>query len=145
MDEDFDTHYRNGYNTTLSEENTKRFNNWIAAESKRSGKDMSREMDDYDIQGYWLSGGPTNTTSANGHGPDKYKKPNHPTFSDESIYHNTTSPYGTPFQGGKWAQDRDGKNTYTPSATMLQHTHPKDYLQKYMSEIEPDVSLILPE
>lgn len=41
---------------------------------------------DYDLQGYWLNnnGFPMN----DGHLPDTYKKPWHPTFSVESQYYN---------------------------------------------------------
>lgn len=43
-------------------------------------------------------------SNGNGHYPDTFKKPNHPTFSDESIYHLEATP------GGKWRG-----NTYEPS------------------------------
>ena len=73
---------------------------------------------------------------------DTYKKPNHPTFSDESQYHGTASPWGVPFEGGRWSPD--GKS-YTPSATMLKYTHPVDFLKNYMKRVEPSTSLILKE
>lgn len=137
MADDINQYFLNNYNTTLSDENERRFANWLAAESKRRGRDLSRDMEDYDLKGYWLNGG-YKDTSGQGHGPDTYKKPNHPTFSDQSIYHGTMSPWGVPFEGGHWADDG---SSYTPSATMLRYTHPRDFLQQYMQRNEPGVRL----
>ena len=47
-------------------------------------------------------------SNGNGHYPDTFKKPNHPTFSDESIYHSEATP------GGRWRG-----NTYEPSDYVL--------------------------
>ena len=48
------------------------------------------------------------------HGTDKFKKPNHPTFSNESIYHGKNG-----FTGGKWEKTKDGWDFY-PSTTNRQ-------------------------
>ena len=45
---------------------------------------------------------------ARGHLGDKYNKPNHPTFSDESIY--STEEH----RGGTWTDNGDGKFTVCP-------------------------------
>lgn len=137
MADDFDKHFRDNYNTPLSDRNQQRFNNWLAAESKRRGREISNDMADYDLKGYWLNGGYKNT-SGQGHMPDTYKKPNHPTFSNQSQYHGTMSPWGVPFEGGHWADDG---SSYTPSETMLRYTHPQDFLQRYMEQVEPGVRL----
>ncbi len=55
----------------------------------------------YDAQGFWKDG---RTVDSRGHGTDLYKKPNHPTFSNQSQNHSWKTP------GGVW-----GKGTYTPS------------------------------
>jgi hypothetical protein len=55
---------------------------------------------DYDLRGAFKAG--LTPDSKTGHWPDTFKKPNHPTFSIESIY----APYGKP---GRW----DGE-TYIP-------------------------------
>lgn len=47
-------------------------------------------------------------SNGNGHYPDTFKRPNHPTFSDESIYHSEVTP------GGRWRG-----NTYEPSEFVL--------------------------
>jgi hypothetical protein len=50
-----------------------------------------------------------NDTSPNKHFSDKYKKPNHITFSEESIYSTPEKP------GGKWYKDANGKTHFKPS------------------------------
>ena len=44
------------------------------------------------------------------HLPDTYKKQNHPTFSNESIYHNDKTP------GGYWDRDTKGRDRFTPKS-----------------------------
>ena len=55
---------------------------------------------DYDLRGAFKMG--LKPDAKSGHWPDTFKKPNHPTFSVESIY----APYGKP---GSW----DGE-TFVP-------------------------------
>jgi len=121
------------FDTQLSQENEQRFKSWLAVESKRRGRDMNRDLFDYDLRGYWLNGGHRDTTGR-GHMPDKYKKPNHPTFSNESIYHD-----GVNYIGGSWS----GDSAFVPGATNLQ-VHGAANLQKYFNRVEPGVKLILP-
>jgi hypothetical protein len=121
------------FDTQLSQENEQRFNNWLAQESQRRGRDMSQDTADYDLRGYWLNGGYQDTTGR-GHMPDTYKKPNHPTFSDESIYHD-----GQNYIGGTWL----GDSAFVPGATNLQ-VHGAANLQNYFNRVEPNVKLILP-
>jgi hypothetical protein len=52
--------------------------------------------EDYDLRGAFKAGF---RPDEGGHWPDTFKKPNHPTFSNESQY----AQYGAP---GKWDQDR---------------------------------------
>ena len=138
---DFPAHFLENYNTQLSPENEQRFQNWLSVITTRAKRNVGADLQDYDLRGYWLNGG-YNDTSGQGHMTDQYKKPNHPTFSKESMYSGTMSPWGVPFEGGSWSEKGD---TYTPSAIMLQYTHPKDFLQKYMSDVEPDVILQWPK
>ena len=76
--------------------------------------DMDRGA--YDIQGFWKSGDYKNTDS-DGHGSDKWKKPNHVTFSNESKYaKNYELPEGeednrSEYEGGLWNSD----GGYVPS------------------------------
>lgn len=55
-------------------------------------------------------------SSENNHLPDKYKKPNHPTFSTESIY--AKGEYAQ--HAGTWTQKQSGDWMYNPSKTRLE-------------------------
>lgn len=66
------------YNTQLSPEEESKFQSWKAQNAPNdSGAD-------YDLRGAYKAG--LTKDIASGHWPDTYKKPNHPTFSEESIY-----------------------------------------------------------
>ena len=68
---------------------------------------------DYDLRGLWKEN-PNATPSANLHFTDKYKLPNHPTFSDQSIYFNpSTKKYA-----GKWIES-DTSWDYIPYDTNI--------------------------
>lgn len=97
----------------------------------RYGGDANR---DYDMQGYFKANPDVMPNAEGQHYPDTYKKPNHPTFSDESIYHGVDGN-----QGGHWGQE-DGKDTFTPGPTNMQNWG-KQGLQDYFQRVEPDVKL----
>lgn len=65
------------YDTQLSPDEEKNFQDW---KNIMAPKDSG---EDYDFRGAFEEGV---IPAANGHWPDTYKKPNHPTFSNESIY-----------------------------------------------------------
>ena len=48
--------------------------------------------EDYDMRGLWKAN-PNATPDERGHWPDTYKLPNHPTFSDQSIYATSNAPH----------------------------------------------------
>lgn len=73
-----------GYNTPLSAKEVIEFDKWKA---KHAPKDSGQ---DYDLRGAFKAG----LKPKDGHWPDTFKKPNHPTFSDESVYADETA--------GKW-------------------------------------------
>lgn len=137
-----DLYWKQNYNTKLSDENEARFKNWIAAQSKARGRDMSNDDIDYDLRGYWLNGG--YKSEAAGHMPDTYKKPNHPTFSNESIYHGQPDPWGGKFDGGKWEGDDKTGWAFKPTHHMLSSTHNLEAMKRYMAENEKGVKLVLP-
>jgi hypothetical protein len=97
--------FKEKYNTKLTEEEKTKYNAWVNSESKRQGRDITMDLGAYDIQGFWKSGDHMNMDGDN-HGSDRWKKPNHPTFSNESNYHNVDG-----YSGGTWAED----GGYTPS------------------------------
>jgi len=130
------TDYKNNFNTKLTPSQEKQFTNWAKTRSK--GKDPLADLEDYDLKGYWLneeqSEGEHDESKENeGHLPDTYKKPNHPTFSNESIYHSKNTP------GGEWKN-----KSFTPSINMLKTTSKLPNLMKYMKENEPDTKLQMP-
>jgi len=135
-------YWKKNYNTELDEENEARFQKWVASQSKARGRDMSNEDIDYDLRGYWLSGG--YKAEASGHMPDTYKKPNHPTFSNESVYHGKIAPQGGKFDGGVWEGDEKSGWTFKPTNHMLRNTHRLETLKRYMAENEKGVKLVLP-
>jgi hypothetical protein len=85
------------YETELTDEEEKGFKAWKKANApKDSGAD-------YDLRGAFKAGV---KPAENGHWPDTFKKPNHPTFSTESIY-----AKDAPEKAGSWDGD-----TYVPPA-----------------------------
>lgn len=139
---DEDTYYRTRFNAELTPEETFKYHNWLDEEGKKQGRDMRADATDYDMQGAWKSGA---GAAGNGHFPDTFKKPNHPTFSDQSQYHGTPDElHGDAWQGGHWTE-AEGKTSYTPSRKMLDTTMPESYMRSYMRDREPDVKLLLPE
>lgn len=100
-------------------------------------KETGREGDtlDYDQRGAWKSGWRPKTRDE--HGDDTYKKPNHPTFSSDSVH----SKPGR--EGGKWDKLPNGKWTFTPSPLNIRNLGVEG-LQRYFKEREPDSQLILP-
>lgn len=76
---------------------------------------------DYDMEGY-IRENPSSLFSHDGHFPDKFKKPNHPTFSDESIYHSELTP------GGHWSE-RNSLQRWNFSLSAQQISQP-GYIQK---------------
>jgi hypothetical protein len=119
------------YNTPLNSQQQVAYNVWAADRLAKTGKDPNRDKYDYDVNGFFLSGA---DTAANGHGTDQFKKPNHPTFSNESRYHGKDGN-----TGGAWMPS-GARTMYMPSATNMKHRS-YDELQKYFQEVEPDVVL----
>lgn len=102
-DDGASTNFTDKFNTKLSPAEEVKFQSWISDQSKKDGKDRSRDLADYDMRGFWKD---NNAKQAeNGHFPDTYKKPNHPTFSKESIYNGAKLPNGEIAKGGTWQGD----------------------------------------
>jgi len=119
-----------------------RFHDWADRMGQQQKRDFLEDLDDYDLRGAFRAGA---EAEGNGHFPDTYKKPNHPTFSDESMYHGVPDiHHGGTYEGGRWGNE-GGRDTFTPSRKMLDTTHPESWLRGYMREREPDVDLVLPK
>lgn len=117
------------FNTPLSPEEEAAFQKWAGTRIK--------DTYDYDLRGAWkdIAAGKISEDDR-GHLPDTYKKPNHPTFSNESIYSSKDMP------GGKWVE-KNYKWQYIPSQTNLRYRTPEE-LSEYFKKHEPDVRLVLP-
>ena len=131
-----DAYFRDQFNTRLSTDEEKSFRLW----AKKNKRDPDLETIDYDLRGFWKHNG---KFADNGHAADTYKKPNHPTFSDQSMYHGAADVLGGSFVGGTWTE-RNGRTQFRPSVRMLETTHDPQWLQGYMQKREPSVDLILP-
>lgn len=75
------------FRTKLTPDDEKQFQTWATS---RGIKDLDHPDSHYDYRGFWrgIQDGDVDATQSatNGHFPDKWKTPGHPTFSDESVY-----------------------------------------------------------
>jgi hypothetical protein len=107
------------------------YDEYIAKVKKATGRDPLQDTD-YD----WKAAYEDNYIPDGEHGTDKYKKPNHPTFSDESIHHGQNGN-----EGGKWEDLGNGMYNFIAGKTNRQW-HTKTGLQDYFDNAEPDATLI---
>lgn len=113
----------NFYNTPLGQQKEAEYQQWAVA----NGKNPTGETFDYDLRGYFaLTDG---ASLSGGHLTDQFKKPNHPTFSEESMYHGVDGQYG-----GHW----DDNKTFTPGETSMWHP---DDLNGYFAKYEDEYSV----
>jgi hypothetical protein len=119
------------YNTRLTPEQEQAFQQNATAGSRFHSRDLLQDLADYDMRAAHQAG---IRFDESGHGTDEYKKPSHPTFSDESIY----SAIGV--YGGKWFA-RDGTKYFLASSSNRAYWT-QDQLQRYFQECEPEVELI---
>jgi len=121
--------FSEAYNTPLTPQQEREFQKW-QKQNPRLGSTY-----DYDARGFWLNGA---KQGENSHGADAWKKPNHPTFSSESIY---SGPHA---QGGAWQKLSDGSWAFIASPDNLKYHSPED-LDAYFQRVEPGALLILPD
>jgi hypothetical protein len=97
------------FNTPIPADKQTEYSNWAKTNVTDSGND-------YDYAGAFLAGFGRDQ-AGNGHLPDTYKKPNHPTFSTESKY--ATGSYKQ--FAGKWSKPTTsgGEWTFTPARATL--------------------------
>lgn len=118
------------YNTQLTPEQEMAYQAW----AKQQGRE--RDVENYDLRGAWLElQNGTMSEDERGHLGDKYKKPNHPTFSTESIYNGKDG-----YQGGVWS--RNGNvDVYTPQHKLTPEQAKR--LKLYFAQNEEGVALNL--
>jgi hypothetical protein len=124
--------YRDKYNTQLTPDEEAAFADWVKEQSAKQQRDVINDLADYDLKGFWKN---QESYADNGHGSDKYKKPNHPTFSNQSVYHGVDGN-----EGGEWSETEDGRPSFRPSNTNMNNT-PLERLQAYFNKVEPDAVL----
>lgn len=122
------------YNTKLTPEEEAAYQKWAAELSKKAGRDISGDTYDYDMRGAFKGG--AGQSGDNGHFPDTYKKPGHPTFSDQSIYHGVDG-----HEGGRWDKV-DGNWRFRPGQSNL-FINGADNIREYLRRGDPDVILDL--
>lgn len=122
----------NEYNTPLSDSEEKEFQSWATSTFNNN---VNQQLGNYDLRGAWkaIKAGDVKF-SENGHLPDKYKKPNHPTFSNDSQY--------SRHDGGEW-KENNKKWTFTPSKRTID-LYGVDGLKNYFNQYEKDAVLNLP-
>ncbi len=114
------------YNTALSARDEQRFRQWAG--------ERIRDTEDYDLRGAWKGNA---QAAANGHLPDTYKKPNHPTFSAESEYSTPENP------GGQWVDDGKGGFVFWAAPSNLKYQSLSD-LARYFDQREQGNTVIAP-
>lgn len=117
--------YVSDYNTGLNKNEFNEFWKW-AKDRYGSQDNVLYEMGAYDLQGAWrdIKEGKIDFDPETGHLPDTYKKPNHPTFSNESRYSSNETP------GGEWEKIGD-RWKYKPSKYTLEN-YGKKYVTDYL-------------
>ena len=123
------------FNTLLGPEELARYQDWVKSESAVQGRDLGRDVADYDLPGFWKDQ-QSFGADARGHGPDTYKKPNHPTFS-------TGSKYAEGQGAGEWRESPQGMATFVAGPANLRYQTPGQ-LRDYFREVEPGVGLRTP-
>lgn len=126
---------KKSYDTELSDEDEKKYQGWVKGKKNAAGGNIEDDTEDYDVRGWWKEGA---ETAENGHGTDKYKKPSHPTFSNESKYHGVDG-----HEGGEWKKGDGDKWTFKPGKTNIKNG--LDRTRDYLKESDPDVTMIEPE
>ena len=81
---------RNGkyFVTELGNKKEQQFQDWYAETAANLGLDPNPDAYEqaYDYRGYWLNNRDADISSPDFHFPDTWKQPQHPTFSNESVY-----------------------------------------------------------
>ena len=121
------------------------YKTWLNYMSQRTGRDVSKDAGDYDLEGYYNSlkanpgqAGAYDPQTKEAHLEDTYKLPNHPTFSDQSKYHVPVVQ-----QGGAWSGDDKEGYKFAPSQQNLNNIG-KSGLQNYFNQVETSEGLDIP-
>lgn len=113
------------------------YSRWLSQLSETRGN----LGNDYDYKSWYANAKPYERSlvlrDSSSHFPDKYKTPEHMTFSKESIYHSDKTP------GGEWVKDFKNDWHYYPSQYIVQK-HSPEKLKDYFYEKEKGAILHMP-
>lgn len=119
--------FTNKYNTPLSWDEEVQF--------QREMGNRVADLIDYDLRGAWREMKYGNLSpDQRGHLDDKYKKPNHPTFSTGSMYNGKDG-----FIGGEWIEVAPNQHIFKAGKTNF---YQGDMLRDYFDRREPGNMLI---
>lgn len=138
MAEDQDAQFRAKYNTELTPDEEAKYQSWVKSQSAKVKRDVSMDEIDYDLRGDWKSGA---ARDKRGHGGDEFKKPNHPTFSEHSQYHNVPDEEGNPNVGGRWIKNPKGRVVAFEQSETNQKHWPDWAMKDYLNRAEKGVKL----
>lgn len=119
------------YNTQLTPQELGQYTDWAKKQTGAVGRDILKDSYDYDMQGWWKNN--PNVDLKDGHLTDQFKKPNHPTFSDQSQYHGVDD-----HEGGMWAKMPNGSWSFVPGKTNM---YKPEEMQDYFGRVEKGNSL----
>lgn len=122
--------YSNKYNTKLSPAEEADFQKWAVQNNK------TKDTFDYDLRGAWKEG---SAGTGGAHSPDTYKKPNHPTFSNQSKYNGAEGK-----TGGEWVQQPGGSYTFNASDANVQNMGEQG-LRNYFNKYEKGNAVNIPK
>lgn len=105
----------------------------IDTERNGGGYDYEGFWNDEDLKNKWFE--EEDKSPGKAHFNDKYKLPNHYTFSTDSKFSNSVTP------GGQWSRDKNGKWTFTTSP-YVESQHSLEEMLDYFKKNEPDTVLI---
>lgn len=119
------------YDTKLSPKDEQMFINWAIKNGKVNDAGLP-DTYDYDLRGAWkaITSGKMNGQDERGHLGDLYKKPNHPTFSNQSMYNGVDG-----LNGGQWIE-HNGKTYFTPSSWNVDNIGGLANMQNYINKAE---------
>lgn len=132
-----DVDYTDKYNTSLNPIESAAYSAWSDKNTLLSGRDVNKDKYDYDLQGWWQSN--QSQDLSGGHLTDDWKKPNHPTFSDQSIYNGVDGN-----NGGTWQTNSDNTYSFHASDTNMRMMDPAD-LADYFDKVEKGNSVLFPQ
>jgi hypothetical protein len=146
----------NRYNTQLDPAQEFAYQQWLQQQSAMRNRDMSQDSYDYDMRGAYQQQsqapqypstftmpetGDAAPPNPEAHFTDRFKKPNHPTFSDQSQYQGADGQ-----TGGIWASagGQGGQTYFQPGPANMQQWG-QGPLQAYFKRVEPKAALLSPD